>query len=105
MDSYMITRQDAADTLEISVRSIDRYIKSWKIRSEKKWKKVYVHTDDINNMQLWHNEVKHVIVSEDTITKENTERTIKRANEPTIIPILAILVIILMVLLLLLEKR
>lgn len=74
MDSYMITRQDAADTLGISVRSIDRYIKSWKIRSEKKWKKVYVHSDDINNMQLWNNEIKHVIISEDTIKKEITDK-------------------------------
>jgi predicted site-specific integrase-resolvase len=70
----MITRQDAADTLGISVRSIDRYIKSWKIRSEKKWKKVYVHSDDINNMQLWNNEIKHVIISEDTIKKEITDK-------------------------------
>jgi predicted site-specific integrase-resolvase len=36
MDLYTLTRQEAADKLEISVRSIDRYIKSGKIRSEKK---------------------------------------------------------------------
>jgi predicted site-specific integrase-resolvase len=36
MDLYRLTRQEAADELDISVRSIDRYIKTGKIRSEKK---------------------------------------------------------------------
>jgi len=50
MESYTLTRQDAADLLEISVRSVDRYVKSWKIRSEKRWKSVYVNNDDVNNI-------------------------------------------------------
>jgi len=44
-------RQEAADLLGISVRSVDRYIKSGKIRSEKKWKSVYVNDNDIKNIQ------------------------------------------------------
>lgn len=71
MDSYIMTRQEAADILDISVRSIDRYIKSWKIRSEKKWKKVYVHTDDIDNIQWWNSEVKHVIITDDVKKRKN----------------------------------
>lgn len=47
---YNLTRQDAADKLNISTRSIDRYIKSWKLRSKKDWKVVYVNTDDIENL-------------------------------------------------------
>ena len=47
MWSYHLTRQEAAEELEISVRSIDRYIKAWKLRAKKKWKLVYIHDDDI----------------------------------------------------------
>ena len=39
---YTYTRQDAADFLWISTRSIDRYIKSGKLRSKKEWKIVYL---------------------------------------------------------------
>ena len=71
MHSYTLTRQEAADILDISVRSIDRYIKWWKIRSEKKWKKVYVHSDDIKNMDTWSSEIKHIIITE---KEKNTEK-------------------------------
>ncbi|MDP2090410.1 MAG: hypothetical protein Q8K30_02330 [Candidatus Gracilibacteria bacterium] len=47
---YNLTRQDAADKLNISTRSIDRYIKSGKLRSKKDGKVVYVNTDDIENL-------------------------------------------------------
>lgn len=47
---YNLTRQDAADKLWVSTRSIDRYIKSWKIRSSKDGKVVYVHNDDVDNL-------------------------------------------------------
>ncbi len=50
MWSYHLTRQEAAEELEISVRSIDRYIKAWKLRAKKKWKLVYIHDDDINHV-------------------------------------------------------
>lgn len=44
---YNITRQEAADTLEISTRSVDRYIKAWKLRSKKEGKIIYINRDDI----------------------------------------------------------
>ena len=43
MSLYTLTRQEASDTLNISTRSTDRYIKSGKLRSEKRGKIVYVH--------------------------------------------------------------
>lgn len=46
---YNITREQAADMLNISTRSIDRYIKAWKLRSKKDWKIVYIHWSDIDN--------------------------------------------------------
>ena len=76
MDSYIFTRKEAAAELNISVRSLDRYIKSWKIRSEKKWKKVYVHTDDINNIKWWENEIKHIIITEKKDKKNKEENNV-----------------------------
>jgi len=47
---YTITRAEAAEKLSISTRSIDRYIKAWKIRTRKEWKIIYIHSGDIDNM-------------------------------------------------------
>ena len=47
---YNLTRQDAAEKLNISTRSIDRYIKSWKVRAKKDGKVVYVSESDIENL-------------------------------------------------------
>lgn len=44
---YTITRQQAADALSISTRSVDRYIKAGKLRSKKEGKIIYIHNDDI----------------------------------------------------------
>lgn len=47
---YTITRDQAAEILNISTRSIDRYIKSWKIRAIKEGKIVFIHSQDIDNL-------------------------------------------------------
>lgn len=47
---YTITRQDAADMLGVSTRSIDRYIRSRKLRSKKDGKIIYIHKEDIENL-------------------------------------------------------
>ena len=47
---YNLTRQDVALKLDISTRSVDRYIKSWKLRSKKKWKVVYINDNDVENL-------------------------------------------------------
>ncbi|MDA9129199.1 helix-turn-helix domain-containing protein [Candidatus Gracilibacteria bacterium] len=47
---YSVTREDAADRLNVSTRSIDRYIKAGKLRSKKDGKIVYIHERDIENM-------------------------------------------------------
>jgi len=69
MDLYTLTRQQAADILEISTRSVDRYIKSWKIRSQKKGKSVFLNENDVKNLN-WENDVKPIII---TNTKEKEE--------------------------------
>ena len=58
---YTYTRQDAADFLWISTRSIDRYIKSGKLRSKKEWKIVYVNDDDIKNLSWWQDSKQEII--------------------------------------------
>lgn len=47
---YNLTRQEVAEKLNISTRSVDRYIKSWKLRAKKKWKVVYINDNDVENI-------------------------------------------------------
>lgn len=68
---YNINRQEAADILWISTRSIDRYVKSWKIRSKKDWKIVLVNSDDVNILNSSSKVIHKVILSEnDSINTE-----------------------------------
>jgi len=62
MSMYKITRQEAADKLNISTRSVDRYIKAWKLRAKKDWKVVYVKNADIENLINWWSSKQEVIV-------------------------------------------
>lgn len=73
MEEYILTRQEAADLLEISVRSIDRYIKSWKIRSQKKWKSVYVNDSDIKNLNS-NSDSKPIIITKAENKKEENNQ-------------------------------
>jgi hypothetical protein len=47
---YNITRADAAEKLSVSTRSVDRYVKSGKLRSKKEGKIIYIHSGDIENL-------------------------------------------------------
>lgn len=49
--TYSLDREQAATLLGVSTRSIDRYIKSQKIRSRKLGKKLYLHTEDIQRLR------------------------------------------------------
>ncbi len=59
---YKVTREEAANILNISTRSIDRYIRAWKLRSKKEGKIVYIHEDDINNFLWVWNKKQEVII-------------------------------------------
>jgi len=63
MGNYKFTRKEAAESLDMSMRSIDRYIKAWKLRAKKKWKIVYVHTEDISNIGGDSHKKKHIIIT------------------------------------------
>lgn len=74
MKSYNLTRQEAADILEISVRSLDRHIKSWKIRSKKKWKSVYINADDVENIKFPGKSTPIIITNTDKKNKDTEEK-------------------------------
>jgi len=63
MGNYKLTRKEAAESLSMSMRSIDRYIKSWKLRAKKKGKIVYVHNEDISNVGGNSSSKKHIIIT------------------------------------------
>jgi hypothetical protein len=60
---YKLTRQEAAAKLWISTRSIDRYIKSGKVRSKKDGKVVYVKSSDLDNLLSWWTVKQEIIYS------------------------------------------
>ena len=49
--SYTHSREEAADLLEISTRTLDRYVKSGKLRTKRKGKKIFIHDEDIRSLQ------------------------------------------------------
>lgn len=73
---YTYTRQEVADMLWISTRSVDRYIKSWKLRAKKEGKIVYVNDDDVKNLS-WDTENKQEII----IEKNNYEEESKEIDK------------------------
>jgi excisionase family DNA binding protein len=58
---YKYTRQEAADMLGISTRSVDRYIKSGKLRSKKDGKIVYLKWSDVESM-VWGNQTQQEVI-------------------------------------------
>lgn len=50
---YQITRQEAANVLNISTRTLDRYIRSKKLRSKKIWKQVFLSDEDVEKLKNW----------------------------------------------------
>lgn len=59
---YNITRQEAAEKLSISTRSVDRYIKAGKLRSQKEGKIIYIHSSDVDNMMGGNEEKKPEVI-------------------------------------------
>lgn len=48
---FTLDRTEAAAALEISTRTLDRYVKSGKLRSKKAGKKVYIHDGDLERIK------------------------------------------------------
>jgi len=80
---YNLTRQEVAEKLSISTRSVDRYVKSWKLRSKKIWKIVYINDSDVNNLDNPKNKTWEVITPSNSNNekKENNSSEIVTNNE------------------------
>ena len=61
---YTYTRSEAAEILSISTRSLDRYVKAGKLKAKKKWKIVYIKTEDVDKMSGTHVAKPNVIVQD-----------------------------------------
>ena len=59
---YSVTRAEAAEKLWVSTRSVDRYVKSGKLRSKKEGKIIYIHSGDIDNISGSSKETKAQVI-------------------------------------------
>ena len=48
---YSVSRESAAESLKMSTRSVDRYIRRGKLRAQKVGKMVWIHSDDLLTLQ------------------------------------------------------
>lgn len=79
---YKYTRQEVADLLWISTRSVDRYTKSWKIRSEKRWKIIYLNSQDVENLRWWNQNQEVIVEKNYQFEKKEIKPTIKEVMIP-----------------------
>jgi len=71
---YKLTRQEVADKLNISTRSVDRYIKAGKLRAKKDWKIVYVKQADVDNLIWWTEINQEVIVDKKNVANASSQK-------------------------------
>lgn len=77
---YKYTRQDVSDLLNISTRSVDRYIRSWKLRSKKDGKIIYIHSSDVDS-------IKNSWGAQEVIIPQKEEVIAKTKEHTTHIPV------------------
>ena len=78
MSMYKYTRQEAAEMLGISTRSVDRYIKSGKLRSKKDGKIVYVKWSDVEALMWGWQSQQEVIVPKEKKSFSETKSVAKK---------------------------
>ena len=81
---YNINRLEASEILWVSTRSIDRYIKSWKIRAEKKWKIILLNDNDVKALS-WNAPVKQKIIVSDKLESNTSEVIVKSESSNWIV--------------------
>jgi len=74
---YKLTRQEVANKLSISTRSVDRYIKAWKLRSKKEWKVVYINQNDVINLMWGWNTNQVIYKQKEEIKPKKEEKVVK----------------------------
>lgn len=81
MSMYKLTRQEVADKLNISTRSVDRYIKAWKLRAKKEWKVVYVKKSDVDHFLWWWEKKQEVIIEHKVINNNEEKKEVVKRDE------------------------
>ena len=64
---YNLTREQAAEILNISTRTLDRRIRKWILSHEKRWNKVYLSEQEVKNYNQ-HKEIENVVIDTTTTT-------------------------------------
>jgi len=78
---YKITRQQAAELLNMSTRSIDRYIRAGKLRSKKDGKIIYIHEADIDNIASgWKKKQEVIVPHQETVEKKESTKIVSNQN-------------------------
>lgn len=70
---YSLSREDAAEILGVSTRSIDRYIKSGKISTEKQGRKLMLSDDDVENIKTWGKSKQKIIMPDEVFNSEKKD--------------------------------
>jgi len=86
--TYWITRESAAKMLGISTRTIDRYIKSWKLSYKKVANKVLLAKEEIASLQedYWalHQEISTEVVKQTEITTPKAVSSVNPSLEKAV---------------------
>lgn len=79
--TYNVTRQQAADLLWVSTRSVDRYVKWWKLSYKKISNKVLLAREEISDMQQDFDLLHQHPLTDTTVVKEKLGSTkVTRVN-------------------------
>lgn len=86
--TYWITRESAAKLLGISTRTIDRYIKSWKLSYKKVANKVLLAKEEIASLQedygALHQEISTEVVKQTELTTPKTVSSVSPSLEKAV---------------------
>lgn len=78
---YTITRNQAASLLWVSTRTIDRYVKSWKLSYKKIANKVILNEEELSVLQAEFSSLRQEISSELIGGSENTSINVKQISD------------------------
>jgi len=78
--AYNLTREQAAEILWISTRTLDRRIRKWILSHEKRSNKVFLSESEVKNYKK-HNEVENIILDSSISTKLEDNNRIIDTNE------------------------
>ncbi len=70
---YNITRKKASKMLNLSTRSVDRYIKSGKLRTKKDWKIIMINKWDIDKLMSNSKDIKQEVIIPNKNERKNKE--------------------------------